>query len=260
MRRYLQKLNTPFGPFFVLALGTGVAMGAEAIMERGWREGILPALGSVGMMLLSFGALFGTPLLLLVALSLVMSAYEAVVQRFRRPPAPAAPPPRRATTVHARLLTPDVPPVRPPPRPRPAPPADKPRSPGGAVDQAVRCHERGQAYPTQPLARGDNGYVYVFANRSMPGVFKVGQTNRDPLQRARELHTTGVPIPFLCVYSRASSAPKRVEVMAHRSLRASRLSSSREFFVAELWTVVAAVEEAAGLVERTARRAPSAHA
>ena len=35
----------------------------------------------------------------------------------------------------------------------------------------------------------------------------------------------------------------------------SRLSSSREFFASDLRTVVAAVEEAAGLVERTARRA-----
>jgi len=42
--------------------------------------------------------------------------------------------------------------------------------------------------------------IYIFANASMPGLFKVGITAMEVVQdRARHLYTTGVPTPFVCV-------------------------------------------------------------
>lgn len=264
MHRYLTKFSTPFGGLLVLAVGAGAIMGAESVMDTEWRDGTLAGAAAVGVMLLGGAALVTLPVWFWWGAAAILEGtadrVRHISRSFLRPPSSATPSPRRATTVPGRLLASEEPTVRAaPPRPRSAPPVDTPQAADGAVELAVRCLERGHAYPTHPLGRGDRGYVYVLANHSMPGVFKVGQTNRDPLQRARKLHTTGVPIPFLCVYSRPSAAPRRVEAIAHRSLRASRLSSSREFFASDLRTVVIAVEEAARLVERTARRAPSNH-
>src|SRR5688572_6679317 len=45
------------------------------------------------------------------------------------------------------------------------------------------------------------GYLYVLINPSLPGLVKIGKTNRDPEQRAAELSAaTGVPTPFVLVY------------------------------------------------------------
>ena len=39
--------------------------------------------------------------------------------------------------------------------------------------------------------------VYVLTNPAMPGIVKIGKTNRDdPQVRMNELYTTGVPLPF----------------------------------------------------------------
>lgn len=41
--------------------------------------------------------------------------------------------------------------------------------------------------------------VYVLTNPAMPGIVKIGKTNReDPQVRMSELYTTGVPLPFEC--------------------------------------------------------------
>lgn len=48
----------------------------------------------------------------------------------------------------------------------------------------------------------DYGIVYLLTNACMPGIVKIGKTTRkDLLQRMKELYTTGVPVPFECVYS-----------------------------------------------------------
>lgn len=48
----------------------------------------------------------------------------------------------------------------------------------------------------------EEGIVYVLSNEAMPGLVKIGRTNRDDLEvRLRELYTTGVPLPFKCEYA-----------------------------------------------------------
>ena len=39
--------------------------------------------------------------------------------------------------------------------------------------------------------------VYALTNPAMPGIVKIGKTDRDnPRVRMKELYTTGVPLPF----------------------------------------------------------------
>ena len=39
--------------------------------------------------------------------------------------------------------------------------------------------------------------VYVLTNQAMPGIVKIGMTERDDVQRRmNELYSTGVPLPF----------------------------------------------------------------
>ena len=42
--------------------------------------------------------------------------------------------------------------------------------------------------------------VYVLTNPAMPGMVKIGMTDRPDVQRRMsELYSTGVPLPFECV-------------------------------------------------------------
>ena len=43
------------------------------------------------------------------------------------------------------------------------------------------------------------GYVYILSNEAMSGLYKIGVTSREDLdRRMKELFTTGVPFPFKC--------------------------------------------------------------
>jgi hypothetical protein len=72
------------------------------------------------------------------------------------------------------------------------------------------------------------GYLYIFSNRAMPNLLKVGYTTRTVEERIRELSTTGVPGVFVAeFYCEIDNAPG-LEKAVH-----SRLSSHRydkEFF------------------------------
>lgn len=89
----------------------------------------------------------------------------------------------------------------------------------------------------ETLDRSENvtmhpGYLYVLSNDAMPGLVKIGRTERQPEVRAKELHTTGVPQPFRLeyfVYVRdAMSAESEVHTLLQR--RGVRTSTNREFF------------------------------
>lgn len=94
---------------------------------------------------------------------------------------------------------------------------------------------------------GNPGYVYVLMNPSMEGLVKVGRTERDPHQRAKELSaTTGVPTPFIVVFDAYFEDCSAAEVFVHTWLegRNNRVSSNREFFSAPVNEAVKAVIEA----------------
>jgi len=74
-------------------------------------------------------------------------------------------------------------------------------------------------------------YVYVLANISMPGMVKIGMTIRDVDTRAKEISgATGVPTPWLPVYSFRCFNSYILEQEIHVYLDAVRISQNREMF------------------------------
>jgi len=74
------------------------------------------------------------------------------------------------------------------------------------------------------------GFVYVMSNSSMPGIVKVGKTSRMAEDRAQDLRTTGVALPFDIEFRAATSHIEAVEKEAHAMLASARVSPKREFF------------------------------
>ena len=85
-----------------------------------------------------------------------------------------------------------------------------------------------------PLANSEMAGAYVYVLRCPAhgrDIYKVGYTDRDPEQRARELsRLTATPTPFLVVQAWAVSDGYQAEQAAHQALDSFRLDSSREFF------------------------------
>jgi len=74
------------------------------------------------------------------------------------------------------------------------------------------------------------GFIYVMSNDSMPGLLKIGGTERHPEQRARELSGTGVPTPFVVEFALFVKDWKLCESYVHDCLSEKRESKRREFF------------------------------
>ena len=79
-----------------------------------------------------------------------------------------------------------------------------------------------------------DGFVYILINESLPGLIKIGYTDRRPDDRAIELHTTGVPTPFKIAFCFQHMDARRVEQKIHSELGTYRVSSDREFFRCEV--------------------------
>lgn len=74
-------------------------------------------------------------------------------------------------------------------------------------------------------------YVYILVNRSMPGMVKIGMTIRTVEERAAEISSaTGVPTPWIPVYSFKCFNSKELEAEIHSHLQSLRVSDSREMF------------------------------
>lgn len=75
------------------------------------------------------------------------------------------------------------------------------------------------------------GYVYLLTNEYMPGIVKIGMTSRSELDsRLNELYTTGVPVPFECVYACKTNMFKELEKALHDAFEPNRVNPNREFF------------------------------
>ena len=75
------------------------------------------------------------------------------------------------------------------------------------------------------------GYIYVFSNSAMPGLLKIGKSERNPADfRAIELYTTGVPAPFRLEYHMRVNDYHAAEKRAHAQLSEKRPNPAREFF------------------------------
>ncbi len=75
------------------------------------------------------------------------------------------------------------------------------------------------------------GIVYVLENAAMPGIVKIGRTSRDTIEeRLGELYSTGVPVPFDCVYAAKVADAERVEKALQDAFGPYRINPRREFF------------------------------
>lgn len=84
--------------------------------------------------------------------------------------------------------------------------------------------------------------IYVLKNEAMPDLLKIGRTDRDVLQRVRDLDNTSVPLPFQCLYAAEVNDAKFVEDRIHKTFADKRLRTNREFFRVALEQVIAAIE------------------
>ena len=76
-----------------------------------------------------------------------------------------------------------------------------------------------------------SGYVYLLVNSALKGLVKIGKTEGDPDDRARQLSSsTGVPSPFVVVHSVYVINCKALEKKMHQRLSHCRENRKREFF------------------------------
>lgn len=80
------------------------------------------------------------------------------------------------------------------------------------------------------MPKDRKGWVYVLSNPSMPGVVKIGYTERSVDARMEDLNSTEVPTPFEKKYEALCLNAKRVESKAHSMMNSVRVSEKREFF------------------------------
>lgn len=86
--------------------------------------------------------------------------------------------------------------------------------------------------------------IYIMVNSSMPGFCKIGKTNRDPGSRAAEISsTTGVPTPFIVVWSESVPDCSEAERQIHQRLSNVRVNDKREFFTLEPQKAIQIVSE-----------------
>ena len=75
------------------------------------------------------------------------------------------------------------------------------------------------------------GIVYLLTNPAMPGMVKIGMTNRDSVDaRMKELFNTSVPVPFECEYACKVDDSTKVEKALHIAFHPYRVHAQREFF------------------------------
>ncbi len=77
-------------------------------------------------------------------------------------------------------------------------------------------------------------FIYVLENFLMPGLVKIGRTERSVSERAGELSShTGVPTSFVVVKEYAVENSIEAERIIHQRLSDYRVSDNREFFKME---------------------------
>lgn len=75
------------------------------------------------------------------------------------------------------------------------------------------------------------GIVYLLTNPCIPGLVKIGVTKHEDVKfRMSQLYSTGVPLPFECVYAAKVRFPEKVEEAFHNAFAPNRINPKREFF------------------------------
>ena len=93
------------------------------------------------------------------------------------------------------------------------------------------------------IFRTSKGYIYILENDEMPGLYKVGWTERSADERAKELSGTGLPTPYKVAYSKSTNLTADIEKTIHKNLDYCRLRSNREFFKADFTEIKKVVDK-----------------
>ena len=79
-----------------------------------------------------------------------------------------------------------------------------------------------------------NGWIYCISNPAMPGLLKIGMTERTPDIRLSEANTsnTWIPMPFVLEMAKRVTNPEQKEKTLHKLLEqyTERVNPRREFF------------------------------
>lgn len=77
----------------------------------------------------------------------------------------------------------------------------------------------------------ENQIVYALTNSAMPGLVKIGKTTQSDISlRMSQLYSTGVPVPFECIYAVQVDDCTKVEAALHVAFGPNRINPNREFF------------------------------
>lgn len=82
----------------------------------------------------------------------------------------------------------------------------------------------------------------MLTNEAMPGIIKIGLSERSIEQRLAELDNTSIPLPFQCYFAGRVEDSRKVERALHTAFGESRVRSSREFFTVDPFRVKAILE------------------
>ena len=95
-----------------------------------------------------------------------------------------------------------------------------------------------------------SGHVYLLTNPVMPGLIKIGFTTSPDVEiRMKQIYSTGVPLPFECVYSKRLDNYKEAENALHVAFGSTRVNPKREFFRIDPACVMAILEILPGVEE-----------
>lgn len=92
----------------------------------------------------------------------------------------------------------------------------------------------------------NSGYIYILRNLAYNGdLLKIGRTKRLPTNRKDEIYkgSTGVPEPFVLVFSRKTSHQINAEKVVESTLEAFRHNENREFYSVKLEAAKKAINQ-----------------
>ena len=94
--------------------------------------------------------------------------------------------------------------------------------------------------------KGDgDSWVYVLSNKSQPGMYKIGYTSHDDVdKRVKQLsRSTSIATPFTLEWAFRCFNAERLEGEVHKKLSGYRISKDREFFAISLNEAKETVED-----------------
>lgn len=66
----------------------------------------------------------------------------------------------------------------------------------------------------------NEGYIYILENKGIPGILKIGFTEKSPLERVKEINSgTGVITTWYIANAFPCKSPKNIEILVHQSLK-----------------------------------------